>query len=239
VLFGGGILALALAIGLYVRWKRTRKEKEASDELLDNILPAEISAEIKAKGKASSRQIDDVTILFTDFKGFTAMAEKMDPQDLVEDLNTCFSEFDRIVEECGIEKIKTIGDAYMAAGGLKSNNNSAAGVIRAALKMRDFIAEGKAKKIEQGLPYFEIRLGIHTGGVVAGIVGVKKYQYDIWGDTVNTASRMESSGDVGKVNISQSTYDLVKDDPSLTFEHRGKIEAKGKGELDMFFVERV
>jgi class 3 adenylate cyclase len=227
-----------VAISLFRRWKRTRKEKDASEEILDNILPSEISAQIKATGSADSRHIENVTILFTDFKGFTAMAEKMSPQALVEDLNTCFSEFDRIVEEFGIEKIKTIGDAYMAAGGLEGKDKDHTyRVIQAALKMRDFIEEGKAKKIEAGLPYFEIRLGIHTGGVVAGIVGVKKFQYDIWGDTVNTASRMESSGGVGKINISQASYDHVKDNPSLTFESRGKIEAKGKGEINMYFVE--
>ena len=104
--------------------------------------------------------------------------------------------------------------------------------------MRDFIAEGKARKIAAGLPYFEIRIGIHTGPVVAGIVGVKKFQYDIWGDTVNTASRMESSGAVGQVNISEATYALVKNEPGLVFTPRGKVQAKGKGELEMFFVER-
>ena len=229
-----------MAIALYRRWVRTRKEKDASEELLDNILPSEISAEIKAKGKAASKQIDSVTILFTDFKGFTSMAETMDAQDLVEDLNTCFSEFDRIADECGIEKIKTIGDAYMAAGGLKDpNENHTEKVINAALKMRDFIEEGKAKKIEKGLPYFEIRLGIHTGGVVAGIVGAKKLHYDIWGDTVNTASRMESSSEAGKVNISHASYQLVKENTSFIFESRGQIEAKGKGLMDMYFVEKI
>jgi class 3 adenylate cyclase len=237
-LIGGALLILALAIGLYRRWKRTRKEKDASEELLDNILPSEISAQIKAKGYADSRHIENVTILFTDFKGFTTMAESMDPKALVEDLNVCFSEFDRIMEEFGIEKIKTIGDAYMAAGGLEGHDKDhTSRVIQAALKMRDFIEEGKAKKIEKGLPYFEIRLGIHTGPVVAGIVGVKKFQYDIWGDTVNTASRMESSGEAGKVNISQVSYHLVRDIPSFSFESRGKIAAKGKGEMEMYFVE--
>ncbi|MBK9759500.1 MAG: adenylate/guanylate cyclase domain-containing protein, partial [Flavobacteriales bacterium] len=193
--------------------------------------------ELKAKGEADAKQIDQVTVLFTDFKGFTAMSEVLSPQELVRDLNECFSAFDHITEKYGIEKIKTIGDAYMAAGGLPTPNTThATDVINAAFEMRDFIAEGKARKIAAGLPYFEVRIGIHTGPVVAGIVGVKKFQYDIWGDTVNTASRMESSGEVGQVNISESTYALVKNETGLTFTPRGKVQAKGKGEMEMYFV---
>lgn len=181
--------------------------------------------------------IDQVTVLFTDFKGFTALSEQVTPKELVADLHACFSQFDRICQKQNIEKIKTIGDAYMAAGGLPSPNSThAQDVVKAAMEMARVVDEGKAKKISAGLPYFEIRIGIHTGPVVAGIVGVKKFQYDIWGDTVNTASRMESSGKVGKVNISRATYELLKDDTTLAFESRGKIEAKGKGKIDMYFV---
>jgi len=243
---GAGILVI-LALGLISRLRYTRrsrtelqKEKDLSDELLLNILPEEVAEELKEKGKAETQFLDMVTVLFTDFKGFTAMAEQLSPQDLVNDLNTCFSEFDRIVNKYGIEKIKTIGDAYMAAGGLPTPNSThASDVINAALEMRDFIEKGKAEKISQELPYFEIRIGVHTGPVVAGIVGVKKFQYDIWGDTVNTASRMESSGAIGKVNISEATYGLLKNDPELIFESRGKIQAKGKGEIAMWFVEPI
>ena len=142
-----------------------------------------------------------------------------------------------------IEKIKTIGDAYMAASGINTDGinelESAKLMVLAALKMQEFIRTRKAGMDEAGKPAFEMRVGIHTGPVVAGIVGVKKFQYDIWGDTVNTASRMESSGAVGQVNISQATYELLKDDSDLTFESRGKIEAKGKGEIEMFFVSKA
>jgi len=237
---GGGLAFALLFLGVVWRQRnRIGREKARSEELLLNILPEEVAEELKAKGSAEAVHIDQVSVLFTDFKGFTAMSEVVTPQELVRDLNECFSAFDRITEKYGIEKIKTIGDAYMAAGGLPTPNTTHANdVINAALEMRDLIAEGKARKIAAGLPFFEVRIGIHTGPVVAGIVGVKKFQYDIWGDTVNTASRMESSGEVGQVNISEATYALVKDVPEFTFTPRGKVQAKGKGELAMYFVER-
>jgi class 3 adenylate cyclase/ligand-binding sensor domain-containing protein len=247
VFIGSSLLLLVVAIGLYSRWRYVRnakriieKERERSENLLLNILPQEVAEELKARGEAEAVHLDQVTVLFTDFKGFTALSETMSPRDIVRDLNECFSAFDRITEKYNIEKIKTIGDAYMAAGGLPvPNGTHAVDVVRAALEMRDFIAEGKARKIAAGQPYFEIRIGIHTGPVVAGIVGVKKFQYDIWGDTVNTASRMESSGEVGKVNISSATYELVRETPGLVFTPRGLVEAKGKGEVEMWFVEKA
>lgn len=227
---------LLLALMFFVQRNRIGKERDRSDNLLLNILPVTVAEELKEKGEAEARLIHEATVLFTDFKGFTALSEKVTPKELVKDLHECFSLFDNICEKHGIEKIKTIGDAYMAAGGLPTPNAThAQDVVKAALEMAKVVEEGKAKKIASGLPFFEIRIGIHTGPVVAGIVGVKKFQYDIWGDTVNTASRMESSGEVGKVNISQTTYELVKD--QFNCEYRGEVEAKGKGKLKMYFVE--
>ena len=259
-----GLGVLALSAGLWNRLRYMRRsraaiqvEKERSENLLLNILPAAVAEELKDKGEAEARQFEQVTVLFTDFKGFTAMSEKVTPKQLVKDLHECFSAFDRICAKHGIEKIKTIGDAYMAAGGLPTPNTThAMDAIMAALEMRDFIAEGKARKIAAGLPFFEIRIGIHTGPVVAGVVGEMKFAYDIWGDTVNTASRMESSGETGQVNISEATYRLVNGEwsvanggsthsptpdrhsPAFLFTPRGKVQAKGKGEMDMYFVDR-
>jgi len=218
-----------------LRFVELEQEKKKSDDLLLNILPKVTADELKETGTSEAKYFDSVTVVFTDFKGFTQLAEVLSPKELVKDLNECFSAFDRIMEAHGIEKIKTIGDAYMAAGGLPTvNTTHAVDAIKAALEMRDFVAQGKVRKQAAGLPFFEIRIGVHTGPVVAGIVGIKKFQYDIWGDTVNTASRMESSGEVGKVNISESTYHLVKNE--FDCEFRGEVEAKGKGKMGMYFV---
>ncbi len=214
------------------------KERKRSDDLLLNILPEEIALELKATGKAKAKQFEVASILFTDFIEFTQTTETLSTEDLVKELNFCFMSFDHILEKYGLEKIKTIGDSYMAAGGLPVPSESATkNTVLAALEMQSFIMERRAMQQSLGKPSFEMRTGISTGPAVAGIVGVKKFQYDIWGDTVNTASRMESMGEANKVNISQSTYDLIKRDPQFVFENRGYVEAKGKGKIAMYFVE--
>jgi class 3 adenylate cyclase len=235
--FIGGFAVVALfACVFLLQRNRISKEKKRSDELLLNILPEETAEELKATGSAKTKSFDSVSVLFTDFKNFTQASEKLSPEDLVKEINYCYSEFDKIVTKHGIEKIKTIGDAYMCAGGLPvSNATHPFDVVAAGIEMQNFIARNKLEREQKGLPFFELRLGIHTGPVVAGVVGTKKFAYDIWGDTVNTASRMESSGETGKVNISGTTYEMVKN--KFNCVHRGKIQAKNKGEIDMYFVE--
>ncbi len=242
-----GFVLLLILSGVYFRLRYMNKsktilqdEKDRSDSLLLNILPEEIANELKAKGKAEARDYDQVSILFTDFKGFTQISEQLSAKDLVAEINHCFKAFDAICGKYGVEKIKTIGDSYMASGGLPvPSDDSVKNTVLAALDMQAFIADRiTVKRFNNEIP-FEMRLGIHTGPVVAGIVGVKKFQYDIWGDTVNTASRMESSGEVGRVNITQETYKIIKDDTQFTFVARGKIHVKGKGEVEMYFVKRI
>jgi histidine kinase len=214
------------------RTAELEQEKHRTDDLLHNILPAETAAELKLHGRAEARHYERVTVLFTDFKGFTELSATLAPADLVRELDECFNAFDTIVTRYGVEKIKTIGDAYMAAGGLPvPNSTHPDDVVLAALEMRDFMDQ----RNRRGGLHFGIRIGVHTGPVVAGIVGLKKFQYDIWGDTVNTAARMESSGEEARVNISLATHDLLGD--RFLFTPRGHLEAKGKGKLPMFFVD--
>lgn len=233
-----GLAGLLLFTIVVVRQRnKVKKEKKRSDELLLNILPAETAEELKNTGSAKAKDFEEVTVMFTDFKNFTKMSEQLSAQELVNEINYCYSAFDNIIGKHGIEKIKTIGDAYMCAGGLPvPNKTNAQDVVNAAIEIRDFMMIEMHKRQAGNRPFFEIRVGCHTGPVVAGIVGVKKFAYDIWGDTVNIAARMESSGEPGKVNISGSTYHLVKEKFMCT--HRGKIEAKNKGMIDMYFVEK-
>jgi len=210
--------------------------KAQSDSLLLNILPEEIADELKKFGKSYARKHNQVSVLFADIKGFSSIAETLTPVKLVTQLDEVFGAFDNIIAKYDMEKIKTIGDAYMCACGLpQSNEENAIRAVKAGLDMQRFINEfGLGNKI-QNLPVFEVRIGIHTGPLVAGVVGLKKFAYDIWGDTVNLASRMEQHSEAGKVNVSGTTYQLIKDHFRCT--HRGMIETKSKLQVDMYFVD--
>jgi adenylate cyclase len=210
--------------------------KARSEALLLNILPVEIAEELKTNGRADAKHFSEVSVMFTDFEGFTKISEKLAPSELVEEIHTCFTAFDNIISNHNIEKIKTIGDSYMCAGGLPvANTTNPTDLVMAAKEIRLFMEDHMQHRKNEGKETFAIRIGIHTGPVVAGIVGIKKFAYDIWGDTVNIASRMESSGEAGKINISGATYELVKD--KFNCIYRGKIPAKNKGVIDMYFVE--
>lgn len=251
------VIFLALFIG-YIRWRlfdlkrekeileekvalRTselKKENERAESLLLNILPHEIAEELKVTGTALPKEFEEVTVLFTDFRNFTQLTEQSNAQQLVSQINYYYSAFDSIISKYAIEKIKTIGDSYMCAGGLPvENKTNPQDTIMAALEIRNFVLKEKEIRQKTGQIFFEIRIGLHTGPVVAGIVGVKKYAYDIWGDTVNVAKRMESSSEPGKVNVSGSTYELVKD--KFKFSYRGKVQIKNKNDLDMYFVDNM
>jgi class 3 adenylate cyclase/streptogramin lyase len=213
-----------------LRTKELQAEKQKSEDLLLNILPVDVAEELKEKGKSEARFYENVTVLFTDFVNFTGISESLSPNQLVDEIGAYFKEFDEIVTRNHLEKIKTIGDAYLAVCGLPVDNHThAVNTVNAALEIIEYV---KQKRKEGGL--FDIRIGVNSGSVIAGIVGLKKYAYDIWGDTVNTAARMEQNSEPGKINISGSTYGLVKKDFNCTY--RGKIDAKNKGEIDMYFV---
>lgn len=225
-------LVVILLISLVVYVFRARRK---SERLLLNILPAEVAAELKEKGTAAASHFDEITVFFTDFVNFTAISEKMKPQAVVDELDTCFKAFDTIVTKYHIEKIKTIGDAYMAVAGLpQPDAMHAVNAVRAAMEILEFV---KQRKEKLGNMAFDIRIGLDSGSVVAGIVGLKKFAYDIWGDAVNTAARMEQNSEPGKINVSQTTYELIKGHFVCTY--RGELEAKNKGKLKMYFVERA
>ncbi len=218
------------------RTKQLQEEMRKSDELLLNILPEEIAMELKARGEATARHYESVSVLFTDFQGFTNLVSEITPQEVVMTLNECYSAFDDIIGRHKLEKIKTIGDAYMCAGGLPTENTTnAIDAVAAAIEIQHWVAKWNDERVSRGKKRWELRLGIHTGKLIAGVIGKKKFAYDVWGDAVNMASRMESSGEIGKVNISKATYELVKD--RFNCIPRGKIEVKGRGGLDMYFVD--
>jgi len=210
-------------------------EKHKSDQLLLNVLPVEIAEELKNNGKVEPVHYDCVSVLFTDFKGFTQLSENMTPRELVDELDYCFSYFDRVADKHSLEKLKTIGDSYMCAAGIpQPRANHAFDAVLAAIEIQQFMELRKMQKSQQNIPYWAIRIGIHSGPLLAGVIGHKKFAYDVWGDTVNTASRMESSGIPGNINISQATFELVKD--FFECDYRGKVSAKNKGDLDMYLV---
>lgn len=239
----GMLLVFLITLLIYRNYKSKVKTNKILDHqnkqiesLLLNILPSEVAQELQESGEATPRNYESVSVLFTDFKGFTTLTEKMDPGVLVKELSDCFVAFDNIVGKYNLEKIKTIGDSYMCAGGLPTpDKNHAINIVKASLEIQSFMYEHNRKKEELGLPPWHLRIGIHAGPVIAGVVGKRKYAYDIWGSTVNIASRMESNGEAGRVNISSSVYALVKNEFSCS--HRGKVYAKNVGEIDMYFVE--
>ena len=211
-------------------------EKSKTEELLHNILPVEVANELKAKGFSEAKQYDHVTVIFTDFVNFSGISESLTPKKLVAEIDLCFKAFDAIMQKHNLEKIKTIGDAYLAVSGLpNANKNHAIAAVEAAKELLDFMQKTNSVFGVNSTQKAGIRIGLHSGSVVAGIVGVKKFAYDIWGDTVNTAARMEQNSEAGKINVSDTTYELTKN--NFSFESRGKIAAKNKGMIEMYFLK--
>jgi adenylate cyclase len=241
---GGLFLVFVIAIILYRGYRnkvKTNKildqQKEQIENLVLNILPSEVAQELKIHGYAKPKYFDLVSVLFTDFKGFTKIADELSPHEVVTELNECFIAFDEIIGRYGLEKIKTIGDSYMCAGGIPTpTDDHTIKMVKAGLEIKEYIRKRNEIRISMGLPSWELRIGIHVGPIVAGVVGRKKYAYDIWGSTVNIASRMESNGEAGNVNVSAAVYDHIKDQYQCTY--RGKIYAKNIGEIDMYFVDK-
>lgn len=243
-----GAFALIFLVGSYIASESEKSEMaldaerkknedlhQQSEKLLLNILPGAIAEELKVSGKAEPQLYESATVLFTDFVGFTGIAEKLSPKELVGELDRCFSYFDSVAEKYGLEKLKTIGDSYMAAGGIPvANTTHPFDCALAALEIQSFMSQMREIKVNQNLPYWELRLGMHTGPLVAGVVGDKKFAYDVWGDTVNTASRLESSGEAGEINISRQLFEQIKF--LFDCEFRGKVHAKNKGEIEMYFL---
>ena len=232
-----GVVFIAVALVVLRQKQLLGRERKRSEDLLRNILPREVAEELKAKKVASARYYGEVTVMFTDFRDFTKISEKMGARELVELINFYFTAFDRITGRYNLEKIKIIGDSYMCAGGLPvPNSTHAADAVAAALALQAFVEEQKNQRKGRGEPWFELRIGIHTGPVVAGVVGEKKFAYDIWGDTVNTASRLEGSGEPGKINISGATHHRIAGLFHCTY--RGHFPVKNKeGAIDMYFAE--
>ncbi|MCI4666766.1 MAG: tetratricopeptide repeat protein [Bacteroidia bacterium] len=240
-----GILLLWIALTMWQRalerkksQKEIQDEKERADKLLVNILPEKIADELKEKELVEPVEHPKVTILFTDFKGFTRLAAGMSPKELLEHLEYAFHHFDNITTKYGLEKIKTIGDAYMAVGGLvKEDPYQGINSVAAGMEMQEFMKNWNVQQRQKGEPEWHLRVGIHTGKVVAGVIGKKKFAYDVWGDDVNVAARMESASDPGRVNISEATYAEVA--PFVKVEPKRTVPIKNRGEVGMYFIERI
>lgn len=218
--------------------KHLAAEKEKSDRLLLNILPAKVAEELKNKGRVAAEHHQDVCVLFADFTDFTSVAQKFSANELVDELNTCFSQFDEITVSHGVEKLKTIGDGYLCVAGLPEFRESAPlDLLSVAMEIRQYVEGRKARFQDQGRPYWNVRIGLHAGPLVAGVVGVRKFAFDVWGDTVNIASRLETASEPGKINVSKEFYDRVKN--QVEVEPRGKLAIKGKGEIEMYFVRSL
>lgn len=235
------VLEKAFEISLHKLDQKNRiieEEKKRSDELLLNILPQEVMEELKETGKTTARNYDLVTVLFADFANFTGLIEEMPPELLVSTLDEYFRMMDEVTSHYPVEKIKTVGDAYICAAGLRGEGSSDNPVVmvQAAMEIAEGMERMNVRRLSEGKPIFEMRMGIHSGPLVAGVVGVKKFAYDIWGDTVNTAARMQQSGETGRINLSGTTRELVKH--RFICQYRGRLEVKHKGELDMYFVEK-
>lgn len=244
-----GLVGL-IAMGILARYFETKthnaqlqskneiieEERKKSEQLLLNILPVVVANELKVNGTAKARKYENATVLFSDFINFSAIAEALTPERLVHELDFYFKTFDSIISNYKLEKIKTIGDAYMCVAGLPEEDpNNPLEMVKAALEIQSYLTALKIERMDAGEPYFEARIGIHTGPLIAGVVGSKKFAFDVWGDTVNVAARLESKSEAGKVNVSASTYEYIKS--SFNCVARGKVPVKNKGEIEMYFVE--
>jgi class 3 adenylate cyclase len=243
--------ALIIVLLIFKRFKENQKQKkilleknkiieverQRSDELLLNILPAPVAYELKSEGRAKARRYERASVMFTDFKNFTTIAEQLSPEQLVYELDNYFKAFDFITKQYKLEKIKTIGDSYMCASGLTDRATTPINIVKAAIDIQQYLNEMKAEKMRRGEPYFEARIGISTGAVVAGVVGVNKFAYDIWGDTVNLAARVQEACEPGRINISENTFHEVR--YNFMCRYRGKMPAKNKGDIDMYYVDSI
>jgi adenylate cyclase len=215
-----------------------RNAKHQAEELLHSILPKELATELRESGFVQPVRHEEVAVLFADFAGFTKVSAVMEPGDLVEELNECFCHFDWVMARHGVEKLKTIGDGYLAVAGIpESHPTDSLQMLRAAIEIRDYMADRKATRAVKGQPHWDVRIGLHLGPLVAGVVGVRKMAYDVWGDTVNTASRIESAGEPGRINVSATFYQRIRD--HVVAVSRGAIDCKNKGEIEMFFVDAL